>query len=499
MKRLSDYYASVGIVGGDRVGLGLENRIEAFTHWLALNALGASVVPFNPQWRVGELEYVLEHSELCLAVCLSHGVGLLEQAIDALAHDVKLVDVSLLDEQTLSACQAFVASEADPEIDSSTECALLYTSGTTGRPKGCMLSNEYFLSTGAWYRDIGGLCELRPGKEKLITPLPMYHMNAMATSTMGMIMTGGCIVPLDRFHPSTFWASIEESQPTVLHYLGVMPVMLMGMESVPQERSHQIRFGFGAGLSGELHTQFEERFGFKLIEAWAMSETGCTVAVIANKEPRHVGTACFGVPGSHIDYRIVDDQGVDVKKGDAGELLVRRQGDNPRYGFFSGYLKDEAATNAAWAGGYFHTGDLIRQDESGAMHFVDRKKNVIRRSGENISAIEVEIILMEHPDVVAVAVTAVPDEVRGDEVCACVVSKVPAERWSETARSIVTHCLSRLAYYKAPGYVVRFDELPLTATEKLARADLKVLAAERVHSQDCDNMLALKADRTKRG
>lgn len=492
--RLIDNYQAVPLSPGQRVALSLDNRPEAFTHWLALNALGVSVVPINPQWKSGELEYVFDHSEVVLAVGLSDRIELLQAASDVTGNRARVASVSEIEALSVSGTGSEQA--VDNSADGTTECALLYTSGTTGKPKGCMLSNNYFLSTGAWYRDVGGFCSMTEGVERLLTPLPMYHMNAMATSTMCMLMTGGCIIPLDRFHPSTFWQSVEETQPTILHYLGVMPVMLMGIESTPQERAHNIRFGFGAGLSGELHTQFEERFGFKLVEAWAMTETGCTVAVIASEAPRNVGTACFGKPGPHIDFRLVDDSGADVGVEVAGELLVRRTGADPRFGFFSGYLKDAEATDAAWAGGYFNTGDLVRKDAEGALHFVDRKKNVIRRSGENIAAVEVEEILLQHPAVGSVAVAAVPDKVRGDEVFAAVVTDVPEADWQETAQDIVRYCLERLAYYKAPGYLGRVTALPLTPTEKVQRAALKELACAMAESGDCVDTREMKTSRT---
>ena len=126
----------------------------------------------------------------------------------------------------------------------SSECALLYTSGTTGKPKGCVLSNEYFLRCGHWYAEIGGLCALRPGEDRLITPLPMTHMNAMACSTLAMVMTGGCIIPLDRFHPRSWWQTVRDSKATIMHSLGVMPSMLLGLDPSPDDREHMVRFGF---------------------------------------------------------------------------------------------------------------------------------------------------------------------------------------------------------------------------------------------------------------
>ena len=370
--------------------------------------------------------------------------------------------------------------DRSPELDANTECALLYTSGTTGRPKGCVLNNEYFMWSGAWYAGIGGLCQLQEGVERLITPLPMTHMNAMACSTMVMLLTGGCIIPLDRFHPRTWWDSVRESRATVLHYLGVMPAMLLGAAPAPGDREHRIRFGFGAGVSPRLHAAFEERFGFPLIEAWAMTETGCAAAIIASHEPRKIGTACFGRPSSKVDCRVVTAEGDDAAPGIHGELWVRSAGDHPRRGFFSEYLKDPEATAQAWQGGYFHTGDIVFVDPEGDFHFVDRKKNVIRRSGENISAVEVEGVLLQHPRVASVGVAAVPDEVRGDEVMACVVPRGGVEDLPGLARELVDLCLQKLAYFKAPGYIAFCDELPLTPTEKIQRARLGELARQRV-------------------
>jgi acyl-coenzyme A synthetase/AMP-(fatty) acid ligase len=180
-----------------------------------------------------------------------------------------------------------------------------------------------------------------------------------------------------------------------------------------------------------------------------------------------------------VQVRIVTDAGAEAAAGEPGELLVRHAGDDPRYGFFAGYLKDEEATAQAWEGGWFHTGDIVRRESDGALRFVDRKKNVIRRSGENISAVEVESVLMQHPQVKAVAVAAVPDPVRGDEVLACVVpERLPATdaEMAEAARSIVQWSLEQLAYYKAPGYVAFVDSLPLTTTNKIQRGEMKALA-----------------------
>jgi acyl-CoA synthetase (AMP-forming)/AMP-acid ligase II len=487
-------YRGAGVGVGQRVGLMLENRPAFFFHWLALNGLGASVVPINPEWRSAELEFLVGHSEIVVAVVPSEHVEELRlAALDAERRVVVTTpDLALLGAVSDAAGVEVPGAPGVP--DAHTECALLYTSGTTGRPKGCVLPNEYFLWAGQWYAEVGGLCRVVPGKDRLITPLPMSHMNAMAFSTLVMLLTGGCIVPLDRFHPSTWWNSVRESRATIVHYLGVMPAMLLSAPPDEGDKMHSVRFGFGAGVSPRLHAAFEERFGFPLLEAWAMTETGAGAVVIANHEPRKVGTACFGRASSQVAWRVVDDAGRDVADGQPGELLVRCGSDSARFGFFREYLKDPDATAAAWEGGYFHTGDIVCVDADGDFHFVDRKKNVIRRSGENISAVEVEGVLLQHPGIASVGVTAVPDEVRGDEVLACVVPRgvvKPVDR-EAYARDVVQFCLGRLAYFKAPGYVAFCERLPLTPTEKIQRTQLKELGRQLLTTDASVDLRSLK-------
>jgi acyl-CoA synthetase (AMP-forming)/AMP-acid ligase II len=428
LDRVSDIerrYRARGYGPGHRVALHLETRPEFLLHFLALNSLGISVLPLNPDYRSAELEYVLAHSEASAVVTA--------QALEEPPKPGKPVGAD--------------------------ECALLYTSGTTGKPKGCLLSNFYFLNVGQRYLDEGGLCAVRPGEDRLITPLPLFHMNALAVSTTAMILSAGCLIQLDRFHPRTWWRDVADSGATIVHYLGVMPAILL---SLPEDQKHRVRFGYGANANPRDHAAFEERFGFPLIEAWAMTETGGGALIAASREPRHVGTRCIGSPPAGLEISILETQ----------ELLVRHAGPDARRGFFSGYLKDDAATAHAWRDGWFHTGDAVRRGPDGALHFVDRLKNIIRRAGENIAALEVEAALAGHPAIGQVAVIAVPDAVRDEEVMACVVPLQKHLASRETALSIQDWCLERLAYFKAPGHVAFVESLPTTATNKVQKAKL---------------------------
>jgi acyl-CoA synthetase (AMP-forming)/AMP-acid ligase II len=476
---------------GFRVMLLLENRPEFFVWLLALNRIGASVVPVNPDLRHSELTYMAGHSEPSLIVGIAGRCDGLNAAAQEAGLSVPVIAPGdLVPQPGTAGPVASRVSETDGALDGEAmEAALLYTSGTTGNPKGCVLSNTYFLESGRWYAKAGGLCALNEDGERMITPLPIFHMNAMAYSFMAMIAVGGCLTVLDRFHPSSWWKSVSESRATCLHYLGVMPSMLMGAPESPADRDHSVRFGFGAGVDPKLHARFEGRFGFPLVEAWAMTETGAGAVICANQLPRRVGESCLGKPGDELDVLIVDSDGAEARNG-PGELLVRRKGGEPQRGFFSGYFKNLEATAEAWADGWFHTGDIVRRDDDGAMFFVDRKKNVIRRSGENIAAVEVESALMRHPAVKAAAVAAVADPVRGDEVFACL--KVEGDAGPELAGEIVRWCLEQLAYYKAPGYIAFVDALPLTSTQKIQRRELKELAERLVQDAATVDTRAMK-------
>ncbi|TEA76886.1 AMP-binding protein [Allopusillimonas ginsengisoli] len=487
IQALKSAYVSAGYGHGHRVGLLLENRPAFIFHWFALNALGVSVVPINAELRAAELQYLIGHSEMVMAVALPERHASLLAAAQG-------GQLSVMGPDDAPPQAPTAPPLAGASIDGGTECALLYTSGTTGRPKGCMLPNDYFLHAGRWYRDIGGLATLHSGQERMLTPLPLVHMNAMAYSVMAMVMTGGCLINIDRFHPRSWWETVRETNATVVHYLGVMPAILMKAAPSAQDTAHQVRFGFGAGIDRALHQPFEQRFGFPLLEAWAMTETGAGAVVIANREPRFAGSSCFGKEGADVQVRLVNDAGQDVSTDEDGELLVRHGGGDSRFGFFAGYLKDDAATCEAWRYGWFHTGDIVRRNAQGYLHFVDRKKNVIRRSGENIAAVEVESVLLQHPAIKTVAVTAVPDTVRGDEVLACIVAhEMPVQDQAERlARDIVSWCLGQLAYYKVPGYVAFIDALPLTATNKIQRGELKALAATLPDTAMCVNTCDMK-------
>jgi acyl-CoA synthetase (AMP-forming)/AMP-acid ligase II len=464
--RLRARYAVAGFGLGHRVALLLENRPEFFLHYLALNGLGTGIVPVNPDYRHDEVAYVLEHSEADLAVVLPHRTADVRSAAAECVRPPRVVDALALPEALPPPSAPARAGEPGPE----TECALLYTSGTTGRPKGCLLSNFYFLTSGRTYCGIGGLIEIRHGRERFYNPLPLYHMNHLALMATAAMLTANALVLTERFSPTRWWPEVSVTGATIVHYLGVVAPMLLNQPPGPADRAHNVRFGLGAGIEPQLHERFEERFGFPMVEVWGMTETGRIIA--AAHEPRMIDTRAFGRPFPGFEARVVDAEDRQVPSGLEGELIVRHSAAAPRRGFFSGYLKNEAATEEAWRGGWFHTGDVVRQDASGMLTFVDRKKHIIRRSGENIAAAEVEAVLQSHEAVAQVAVLPVADELREEEVLACVVPMPGVAAGPVLAGALFEHCNARLAYFKAPGWVLFLDRLPTTGTQKVQKTQI---------------------------
>jgi crotonobetaine/carnitine-CoA ligase len=459
--RLVETYRRAGYGPGHRVALLLENRAEHFLHKVALNTIGVSCVPINPDLRPAEIAYLIEHSEPEILLSLGARAGQAAEAVDAAEHKPPLVIVE--------GDAPLPAPRVEPQLDPVTpasEASVLYTSGTTGRPKGCLLSHGYEVAAGVWYAELPGLAGLREGEDRIYNPLPLYHVNAGVLSLFGAIHAGCCQIQPERFHAQRWWTEVAQTGATIVHYLGIVIQALMRQEDSAASRRHRVRYGIGAGAEPQLHGAFEARFGFPLLEIWGMTEM---VRVLGDTvEPRQVGTRAFGRAVSGVEVRVVDEADRDVADGTPGEMVLRHSAETPRRGAFSGYLKNDAETNNAWRSGWFHTGDTVFRSPDGMLHFVDRKKNIIRRSGENIAAAEVEALLLAHPQVAQAAVIAVKDEVREEEVLACIVLKSgPGGRGA--AEDIVRFCNERLAYFKAPGWIWFTDALPTTGTQKIQK------------------------------
>ncbi|MFN3645406.1 MAG: AMP-binding protein [Gemmobacter sp.] len=449
---------AAGYRAGHRVALMLDNRPEHTFTQLALYALGATQVPVNPDYLDHELAWLLEHSEADLAIGLPHNIAQLRRVAEAAGVPVALAGAPLPGPR---------AAPRPARAGRQAEAALIYTSGTTGRPKGCVIDHEYHFAVGLSYARLGGRLALQHRADRVYVPLPVFHVNAGINTLTALILTGNCLILPDRFHPATWWADLVATRATAMHYLGIIPPILMKRPPELAETAHTVRFGLGAGLDPQIHQEFEQRFGIPMVEVWGMTETGRFLGDV--HEPRRIHTRAFGKPSADMDARVVDDAGAPVPPGTEGELVVRAHGPDPRQGFFREYLKNPEATAEAWRSGWFHTGDVVVQEPDGMLHFVERRKNIIRRSGENISAAEVENALIGHPAVEAVAVIGVADEMRDEEVMACILPVAGWARDAATARAVFDHARALIAYYKLPGWVAFVDDLPRTGTQKVRK------------------------------
>ena len=468
---LRDLYRASGFGHGHRACLLLENRPDFIVHWLALNCIGASIVPINPAYRAAEIEYLISHAEPDLIVTLPS-----QKELERALHDgIPVLEVS--GDDLAASVQQIPAASRPPPLsgapNSQTEAALLYTSGTTSRPKGCILSNEYVVTTGRWYASRGGEASYQFGTDRLYSPLPLFHMAGLTLTTMAMMLTGGCLILPERFNTRYAWRDIVACRATVLHYLGVIVAALLAQPEASDEKLHTLRFSMGVGANPEQRSRARMRFGIPFVEGWGMTETGrsCFNTV----EPCHLGTNTIGRSEPGFELSIRDESDMEVTPGATGELCARHSVEDPRKGFFSSYLKDTDATEAAWRGGWFHTGDSAYRHADGAIVFVDRLRHMIRRAGENVSAAEVEGVINLAPGVRQSAVVAGHDPVRQEEVVAFIAAETPGSVAS--AQELFDFCAARLAYFKLPAWIAYVDALPMTPTNKIQKHAL--LGADR--------------------
>ena len=421
--------AAQAIGAGDRVAVISENRLEVLELWLGCAWLGAIFVPLNTALRGVQLEHVLSDADPKLVLS--------EHELPALAAG-----------QPVPRCDA---QPGDP-------AAILYTSGTTGPSKGVVCPQEQWY----WWALLTGQVLGIETDDVLYTCLPLFHTNALNTFCQALL-AGATYALGPRFSASRFWRRCAEADGTVTYLLGPMVSILLRQPPSADDRAHRVRIALAPATPAELHEPFRERFGVQLIDAWGSTETNI---VISNRHAdNRPGT--LGRVLEPFEARAVDEGDVEVPDGTPGELVVRSR--EPR-AFASGYFHRPEATEESWRGGWYHTGDRVVRDPGGSFRFVDRIKDVIRRRGENISAFEVEQVLLGHPDVAAAAAIPVPSELGEDEVMACVVVRDGA---TLKPAELIAFCEERLARFAVPRYVEFLEALPLTPSGKVEKYRLR--------------------------
>ncbi len=451
---------ALGVGPGGRVALLLPNCPEFLFVWFALAHLRAIAVPINTAFRPSEVAYPLAHSEPSLVVAAE---GLRETVEAAMAEASLACPVVWAGAHGLE-----LGDPADPWPDPKAAepedvSCFIYTSGTTGRPKAVMQTQRNYVLTGEgfarWLR-------LRRD-DRVMALLPLFHINAQAYSTMGALAAGASLILLERFSVSQFWEQARRYRATEVNVIGSMLLMLWKEPPSLRDREHEVRALYCAPAPREVCRQFEERFGVAVIEGFGMSE--CTFGLIQPLDgPRKPGG--MGRPrdlperGIANEVRVVGAEGHDCPPGVPGELIIRNAV------MMAGYYKDPERTAEALHDGWLWTGDLAARDADGEFFFVGRKKELIRRRGENISPAEVEAVLNSHPAVHEAAVIGVPSAFTEEDVVACVVLR---NAGSVTAEDLRAWCAGRLAPFKVPTDWRFLDALPKTSTQKVRKEVLR--------------------------
>ncbi|RNB79744.1 acyl-CoA synthetase [Brevibacillus fluminis] len=467
--KISSVFHHLGIQKNDKIGLMLPNIPKFPLTWLSIGSIGAVMVPINFTYQSYDAGYILDHSEARLVVTTSEKVDMLYniRQENRLSYKIMTVDApnDLGDYYFLDVMQSLSTYQfPKTPVFSDSVVNIQYTSGTTGRPKGCMLSHYYWMNIGikASQASFFGLDE----NDILLTAQPYYYIDPQ-WNTIVSLVTGATLVVLERFRPSLFWEKVREYHVTFFYCLGSMPALLLKMPESEVERNHSVRFVGCSAIPPTLHHQLETRWGVKWFEIFGMTETGYDLTMTTEEHDQYIGTGALGRPAFGREARVVDDHDLSVDRGKVGELVIRG------IGMMDGYYKNEEATKEVFRNGWFHTGDLVRVDENGMFYYVGRKKDMIRRGGENISAVEVEEAIMTHECVNLAACISVDDELRGEEVKVYIVSSEPVPDKDEYVQNIIQYCEQKLASFKIPRYWELKDSLPLTPSERIAKHVLK--------------------------
>lgn len=457
-------FRRAGIGRGDHVALLLDNRPELLWAIWGLGKLGAVAVPLNTAAKGDLLVYLLDQSDTVL-LCAEGGY---RERVDAAVTEVPAVR-EVLDPERLAAFAELPA--ADPaelrDVRHSDPHLIMYTSGTTGPSKGVVSPHSQGHAVG---RQMASLSGYGPD-DVLYTCLPVFHGNALWYTIYAALWADASVALSRGFSARRFWDEIRASGATVFNALGAMANIIWQQPESPRDRDHRVRTAMMVPNSRELTERFARRYGIGTTSVYAMTEN-CAVTVFGPDDPPEKASSA-GRVRDDMEVQIVDDERRPLPVGEVGEICIRPR---ERGSIMLGYYEMPAATVAATTDLWFHTGDRGRLDADGYLFFVDRKKEAIRRRGENISAYEVETVLCTHPDVVEAAAVPVPSELGEDEVMAYVV---PAPGVEIDLAELVRFCAEHMAYYMVPRYLDVLDALPKTPSEKIEKYKLAVSARER--------------------
>jgi crotonobetaine/carnitine-CoA ligase len=473
--RVAQGLRKAGIARGDHVAALLENAPEAIWTYLALGKLGAVGVPVNTAAKGDLLAIGLAHSECVALVTQASLLPRFEEVRDRCPRVRRLVVVDLAPEAARAAGERcgvpgvgwdeVLDMPADPpeaQVHCSDPFLLMYTSGTTGPSKGSLSPHAYAVTYGLQRTEAFGYLE----SDVLYTGLPLFHGNALIGTCFSALVAGAAVALARRFSVSRFWPDVRETGATQANLLGVMVNFLWNQPPGPADRDHALRQCTVVPMPA-FAADFETRFGVRMTSVYALSDYGMGTLLGPDHPADKKRSA--GLPAPGVEVAILDDDDIAQPAGEPGEIALRAR--DP-WTTGQGYWKMAEATVSAQRNLWFHTGDRGYLDADGYLHFVDRKKDAIRRRGENISSWEIEQIVQRHPAVAEVAAFAVRAESE-DEV---MVSVVCRDGVALAEADLVRHCARHMAYYMVPRYVDIVEALPRTLTEKVEKYKLRARA-----------------------
>ena len=457
--RVAGGLAELGVAPGDRVAVLSNNRMEFVDLFFACAKLGAVIVPTNVFLKGDFLHYQLGDCEAETIVVDGPGAATVAEVaseLPSLKCAVALDDATVAGVDTVPFSR-LDASPAAGDVGPASLLSIMYTSGTTGMPKGCMLAHGWYVNGARAGTDMMGY----GGDDVLYTALPLFHAWAQGMVT-GALLHGLTAVIDPMFSAHSVVERIAETNATTFAGVGMMGMAMLASPESARDREHRLRAALMIPFAPTDQQRFKERYGASVL-AQLYGQTECG-AISYGRLTDPGDPASVGSPGINVDVRVVDDDDDrEVESGELGEVVVRPKSPNALY---QGYWRKPEATVEAWRNLWHHTGDYGRMNETGELFFVDRKKDALRRRGENVSSIEVEIAITQHPKIAEAAVHAVPSPMTEDDVKACLVL-APGE--SVTPDELFPFFKEKLPYFAIPRFVEVVPELPRNATMRVMK------------------------------
>ncbi|MHB8917577.1 MAG: class I adenylate-forming enzyme family protein [Desulfocucumaceae bacterium] len=465
VSRIGSALRRLGVKKGDRVAIYLPNSPEYLIAYFAVARVGAVAVPFNIMYRSAEIQYIINNSGARILVAASAETG--ANVVGIMDRLPTLEHLICVGENPVAGALPFSDLLAEGKDDfKAVDCALddvvtiMYTSGTTGVPKGAMLTNHNF-----WEQADLNSCYILHinDRDRLLTGAPFCHI-FFVTTVLGPMYKGAAVVTMPRFFPGKALEMISKFRVT--HFAGVPTMYIYMLQHYRDYREkHDLKAwrvakSAGAAMPAEYISRIEETFGVDFCECYGATETS---SACAYGRLGHGKAGSVGLPAHSWEVKIVDDGGRAVPAGEIGEIIVKGPG------VLKGYWNMPEATASAFTDGWLHTGDLARADEEGYIYIVDRKKDMLICSGYNIYPREVEEVLFTHPAVLEVAVVGIPDSAKGEIPKAFIVLKPDMQA---EAADIIAFCKERLVAYKAPRVIEFCTGLPKSPTGKIIKRKL---------------------------